>query len=184
MGNPLQIFILSFSTLNWGNFDSRISDLAVVDWSGWCSAKKPWLQVIYIPMCDLFWGGIPCKFFILHFPCWNWKKISMTWSIRLGYQACPSPIPKWYAHVWTHKKGDSLAIFLFCILQSRIKRILTRGFARGRGWSGWCSKRRCVQPLPLPNPTDVYFLHLSCREVLNKTSILTVVGGSAGVSLS
>jgi hypothetical protein len=67
-------------------------------------------------------------------------------------------------------------------LSSGIERILTRGFTRGCGWSGWCSKRRCVQPLP--NPTDVYLLHLTCRNILNKTSILTVVGGSAGVSLS
>ena len=180
MGNPLRIFNLSFSILNWGNFDDRISDLEVVVML--CErALTP--SDMYTHVWSLLRGD-PLQIFILHFPCWNWKKISMTWSIRLGYQACPSPIPKWYAHVWTHKKRDSLAIFLFCILQSRIKRILTRGFARGRGWSGWCSKRRCVQPLPLPNPTDVYFLHLSCREVLNKTSILTVVGGSAGVSLS
>jgi hypothetical protein len=34
------------------------------------------------------------------------------------------------------------------------------------------------------NPADVYFLHLTCRDILNKTSILLVVGGSAGVSLS
>ncbi len=121
MGNPLRFSFWVFQFWIEGIFDSRISDLELVDWSGWCSAKTPWPQVIYIPMCDLFWGGIPCKFFILHFPCWNWKKISMTWSIRLGYQACPSPIPKWYAHVWTHKKGESLAIFYFafCNLELR-----------------------------------------------------------------
>ena len=35
-----------------------------------------------IPMCDLFWRGYPVQIFILHFPCWNWKKNSMTWHIQ------------------------------------------------------------------------------------------------------
>ena len=45
--------------------------------------------------------------------------------IRLGYQACPSPIPKWYAHVWTHKKGESLAIFYFAVCNLEL-----RGFGK------------------------------------------------------
>jgi len=50
--------------LNWGNFDDRISDsramIGLVD----VLRRSPDPQVIYIPMCDLFWGGrIPCKFF-------------------------------------------------------------------------------------------------------------------------
>ena len=175
MGNPLRIFFWDLQLWIEGILTAGYRILRL--WIGLVDV----LRRSPDPKCDLFWGGIPCKFFIMHFPCWNWKKMLMTWSIRLGYQACSSPIPK-RANVWTHTKGESLAIFLFCILQSGIKRILTRGFARGCGWSGWCSKRRCVQPLP--NPTDVYLLHLTCRDILNKTSILTVVGGSAGVSLS
>ena len=117
MGNPLRIFNLSFSILNWGNFDDRISDLEVVVML--CErALTP--SDIYTHVWSLLRGD-PLQIFILHFPCWNWKKISMTWSICLGYQACPSPIPKWYAHVWTHTKGKSLAIFYFafCNLELR-----------------------------------------------------------------
>ena len=151
MGNPLRIFILSFQLWIEGILTAGYRILRL--WIGLVDVRQrnpdsKW----YTHVWSLLKGN-PLQIFILHFPCWNWKKISMTWSIRLGYQACPSPISKRYAHVWTHTKGKSLAIFLFCILQSGIERILTRGFARGCGWSGWCSKRRCVQPLP--NPTDV-----------------------------
>ena len=44
-----------------------------------------------------------------------------------------SSLPKPYTQVIC--RGGIPCNFLFCILQSRIKRILTRGFARGRGWS-------------------------------------------------
>ena len=100
----------------------------------------------------------PLQIFILQFPCWNWKKISMTWSIRLGYQACPSPIPKRYAHVWTHTKGESLAIFFaFCNLELRGFWQEDSRFARGCGWSGWCSKRGDVYNLCLtPSPMFTY----------------------------
>lgn len=74
-----------------------------------------------IPMCDLFWGGIPCKFLFCTFHVGIRRRFRWSLIIRLGYQACPSPIPKWYAHVWTHKKGESLAIFYFafCNLELR-----------------------------------------------------------------
>ena len=183
MGNPLRIFILSFSILNWGNFDDRISDsramIGLVDVLR-RSPDPKW----YIYPCVISSEGeslanfLFCTFHVGIGRRFRWHEASV-WVIKPAQALYPSDMPM----SEPINRGNPLR-FLFCILQSRIKRILTRGFARGRGWSGWCSKRRCVQPLPLPNPTDVYFLHLSCRDVLNKTSILTVVGGSAGVSLS
>ena len=108
-----QFWIEGISTTGY-----RIVELWLV-WLMFCEeALTP--SDIYTHVWSLLRGN-PLQIFILHFPCWNWKKILMTWSIRLGYQACPSPIPKWYAHVWTHKKGESLAIFYFafCNLELR-----------------------------------------------------------------
>ena len=65
--------------------------------------------------------------------------------------------------------------FLFCIFQ-----FLIEGMKLRLVWLDFWDEMW----IALANPADVYFLHLTCRDILNKTSILSVVGGSAGVSLS
>jgi len=149
MGNPLRIFILSFSTLNWGNFDSRISDLAVVDWSGWCSAKKPWLQLIYIPMCDLFWGGIPCKFLFCTFHVgigrrFRWHEASV-WVIKPAQALYPSDMPM----SEPIRRGNPLQFFYFAFCNLEL-----RGF-----WQE-DSQEVAVGPVDVPRG-DVYNLCLT-----------------------
>ena len=65
--------------------------------------------------------------------------------------------------------------FLFCIFQFWIE-----GMKLRLVWLDFWDEMW----IAFANPADVYFLHLTCRDILNKTSILSVVGGSAGVSLS
>ena len=126
--------------------------------------------------------GYPLQIFYFAPFLWNWKKILVTGSIRLGYQEAqiqahyPSDMP-----VFEPMKGGipcEFFILQFFILQFSIliERILKTGYpVGGCGWCGWWSERRCVQPLPYP--TDFNSLHLICREINDKISILTVVGG-------
>ena len=104
--------------------DGRATDrILVVDWSGWCSAKKPWPQVIY--PCVISSEGESLANFYFALSMLELEEDFDDMIIRLGYQACPSPIPKWYAHVWTHKKGESLAIFYFAVCNLEL-----RGFGK------------------------------------------------------
>ena len=72
-------------------------------------------------------------------------------------------------------RGGIPCEFLFCIFQFWIE-----GMKLRLVWLDFWDEMW----IAFANPADVYFLHLTCRDILNKTSILSVVGGSAGVSLS
>ena len=113
-----QFWIEGISTTGY-----RIVELWLV-WLMFCEEALTPKWYIY-PCVISSEGESLANFFFLfctfHVGRWNWKKISMTWSIRLGYQACPSPIPKWYAHVWTHKKGESLKIFYFAFFNLELR---------------------------------------------------------------
>ena len=66
-----------------------------------------------LPVCDLFWGGIPCKFLFctFHFELgrrfWRHASVLDIWTSSPR----PSPIPKWYARVWTRLRGNPLQNF-------------------------------------------------------------------------
>jgi len=83
-------------------------------------------------------------------------------------------LSKWHTRVWTQKRGNPLQIFILHFS------ILNWGDEVAVGLVGFLEDKW----IAFANPADVYFLHLTCRDILNKTSILSVVGGLAGVSLS
>lgn len=65
-------------------------------------------------------------------------------SWTFGHQAWrPSPIPKWYARVWTRLRGNPL-LFLFCILQFGIEWILTTGYWSWQLWLVWLEQSKAV----------------------------------------
>ena len=171
MGNPLQIFILSFSTLNWGNFDSRISDsramIGLVDIL-WRSPDPEWYTHVWFllrgnPLQILF-----CTFHDGIGRGFRWHEASSSWWAQV------QALSKWYTRVWTQKRGYPLQNFILHVS------ILNWGDEDAVGLLDFWNDMW----IAFANPADVYFLHLSCRDILNKTSILSVVGGSAGVSLS
>jgi len=110
----------------------------------WLMFCKEALTPSDIPMCDLFWRGIPCKFLFCTFHVgigrrFRWHE-AFVWVIKPAQAPYPSDMPT---------KGESLAIFLFCILQSGIERI----------WQE-ASQEVAVGPVDVPRG-DVYNLCLT-----------------------
>ena len=142
-------------------------------WLVWLIFCEEALTLSDIPMCDFFWEGIPCKFLFCTFHDgigrgFRWHEASSSWWAQV------QALSKWYTRVWTQKRGYPLQIFILHVS------ILNWGDEDAVGLLDFWNDMW----IAFANPADVYFLHLSCRDILNKTSILSVVGGSAGVSLS
>ena len=137
MGNPLQIFILSFQF--WIERISTTGYRILEDkgWPGWCSAKTPWLQVIY-PCVISSEGESLANFYFALFKL----ELEEDFYDRNHLPGLSSLSKPYTQVICPNQRGNPLRfLFLFCILQSGIERILTRGFTRGCGWSGGCSKR-------------------------------------------